>query len=96
MLSQARVRRQKSRIAQKTELTAAAVALSLLPVPPAARRSSFKSAASIFAVCEYCQSTLVRHDQALEDIGKMAALVEDRSPLQTGRRGAATKACILR
>ncbi len=47
----------------------------------------FKSASSIFAVCEYCSSTLVRHDQALEDIGKMAALVEDRSPLQLGAEG---------
>lgn len=47
----------------------------------------FKSASSIFAVCDYCQSTLVRHDQALEDIGKMAALVEDRSPLQLGAEG---------
>ncbi len=47
----------------------------------------FQSAASIFAVCEYCQSTLIRHDQQLEDIGKMAALVEDRSPLQLGAEG---------
>lgn len=47
----------------------------------------FKSASSVFAVCEYCQSTLVRHDQDLEDIGKMAALVEDRSPLQLGAEG---------
>ncbi|HXE39910.1 MAG TPA: DUF4178 domain-containing protein, partial [Azonexus sp.] len=47
----------------------------------------FQSASSVFAVCEYCQSTLVRHDQALEDIGKMAALVEDRSPLQLGSEG---------
>ena len=47
----------------------------------------FKSAGSVFAVCEYCQSTLVRHDQALEDIGKMAALAEDRSPLQLGAEG---------
>ncbi len=47
----------------------------------------FKSASSVFAVCEYCQSTLVRHDQNLEDIGKMAALVEDRSPLQLGSEG---------
>lgn len=47
----------------------------------------FKSAASIFAVCDYCSSTLVRHDQALEDIGKMAALAEDRSPLQLGSEG---------
>lgn len=29
----------------------------------------------------------MRHDQALEDIGKMAALVEDRSPLQLGAEG---------
>lgn len=48
---------------------------------------TFKSAASIFAVCEFCQSTLVRHDQQIEDIGKMAALVEDRSPLQLGAEG---------
>ncbi len=47
----------------------------------------FKSAGSVFAVCEYCQSTLVRHDQALEDIGKMAALAEDRSPLQLSAEG---------
>ncbi|MDE2441021.1 MAG: DUF4178 domain-containing protein [Betaproteobacteria bacterium] len=47
----------------------------------------FQSASSIFAVCAYCQSTLVRHDQSLEDIGKMAALVEDRSPLQLGAEG---------
>ncbi|AXS81019.1 DUF4178 domain-containing protein [Dechloromonas sp. HYN0024] len=47
----------------------------------------FKSASSVFAVCEYCQSTLVRHDQNLEDIGKMAALVDDRSPLQLGVEG---------
>ena len=47
----------------------------------------FKSNSSVFAVCAYCQSTLVRHDQNLEDIGKMAPLVEDRSPLQLGAEG---------
>ena len=47
----------------------------------------FRSASSVFAVCEYCSSTLVRHDLVLEDIGKMAALVEDRSPLQLGSEG---------
>ncbi len=55
--------------------------------PSCAAPVVFKSASSVFAVCEYCQSTLVRHDQALEDIGKMAALVEDRSPLQLGAEG---------
>jgi hypothetical protein len=42
----------------------------------------FQSAASILAVCEYCKSTLVRHDLTLEDIGKMAQLQTDGSPLQ--------------
>ncbi len=47
----------------------------------------FKSVASVLAVCDYCQSTLVREGQELADLGKMAALVEDRSPLQRGAEG---------
>ena len=39
------------------------------------------------AVCGYCQSTLVRHDVNIEDIGKMAALVEDASPIRHGMAG---------
>ena len=48
---------------------------------------SFKSVVSITAVCDYCQSTLVRSGAELEDIGKMAAFLEDRSPLQRGAEG---------
>ncbi len=47
----------------------------------------FRSAASVQAVCEYCQSTLVRHDLDLENLGKMATLLEDASPLQLGVTG---------
>ncbi len=47
----------------------------------------FRSAASILAVCDYCKSTLIRHDLELEDLGKMAALLEDASPLQRGAEG---------
>src|SRR5262249_37011434 len=47
----------------------------------------FKSAASILAVCEYCRSTLVRHDINVENIGKMAELKLDGSPLQLGAQG---------
>jgi hypothetical protein len=57
------------------------------PCPSCGAPVVFQSAASVFAVCAYCQSTLVRHDENLEDIGKMAALVEDRSPLQLGAEG---------
>lgn len=47
----------------------------------------FQSAVSILAVCDYCQSTLVRHDQDLENLGRMAALIEDQSPVQRGAEG---------
>jgi hypothetical protein len=47
----------------------------------------FQSAASIMAVCEYCSSTLVRHDLDLENIGKMAQLQADGSPLQLQAEG---------
>lgn len=47
----------------------------------------FQSAASVMAVCEYCSSTLVRHDLDLENIGKMAQLQADGSPLQLRAEG---------
>lgn len=47
----------------------------------------FKSVVSVLAVCDYCQSTLVRHGEELENLGTMAALIEDRSPLQRGAEG---------
>lgn len=47
----------------------------------------FKSRVTVFAVCSYCSSMLVRHDLNLEIIGKMAELLPDMSPLQIGARG---------
>lgn len=47
----------------------------------------FKSLVSVMAVCDYCQSTLVRRGEELENLGKMAELIEDRSPLQIGSEG---------
>lgn len=47
----------------------------------------FKSVASILAVCDYCQSTLIRSGEELENLGKMAALLEDQSPVQRGAEG---------
>lgn len=46
-----------------------------------------KSRAALLLVCAYCNSTLMRQEQSLEDIGKMALLQEDGSPLQLGARG---------
>ena len=47
----------------------------------------FRSADSILAVCEFCRSTLLRKGQDLENLGKMAELMEDTSPVQLGTEG---------
>ncbi|VWX59435.1 conserved hypothetical protein [Burkholderiales bacterium 8X] len=52
------------------------------PCPGCGAPVEFRSAQSTFAVCSYCQSTVVRQGDALARIGKMAELFEDFSPLQ--------------
>ncbi|MCC9004069.1 MAG: DUF4178 domain-containing protein, partial [Candidatus Competibacter sp.] len=47
----------------------------------------FQSAVSILTVCAYCKSTLIRHDLELENIGTMAELLPDPSPIQLGTEG---------
>lgn len=58
------------------------------PCPGCGAPVEFKSAQSPYAVCPYCQSTVVRSGEVLTRIGKMAELFDDHSPLQlmaTGR-----------
>jgi hypothetical protein len=47
----------------------------------------FRSAASAFAVCSFCRSTIVRDGEALRRIGQSAELFDDHSPLQLGAAG---------
>ena len=47
----------------------------------------FRSAASAFAVCSFCKSTLLRDGEALRKIGESAELFDDHSPLQLGAGG---------
>ena len=47
----------------------------------------FRSAASAFAVCSFCKSTVVREGEALRKIGESAELFDDHSPLQLGAGG---------
>lgn len=58
-----------------------------LSCPACGADVEFKSKASVFGVCPFCASTLVRHDLNLETLGKMAELPPDVSPLQIGTRG---------
>ncbi|MBI2306061.1 MAG: DUF4178 domain-containing protein [Rhodocyclales bacterium] len=48
---------------------------------------SFRSIASLYAVCEFCRSTLLRHGDEVENIGRMADLLEDASLIQLGSEG---------
>jgi ribosomal protein L37AE/L43A len=47
----------------------------------------FRSAASAFAVCSFCKTTVVREGDALRRIGESADLFDDHSPLQLGASG---------
>ncbi len=55
--------------------------------PSCGAEVQFKSSVSVFTVCEFCKSMIVRHDMDLESLGKMAQLPDDISPLQIGSRG---------
>jgi DNA-directed RNA polymerase subunit RPC12/RpoP len=52
------------------------------PCPGCGAPVEFRSAQSTFAVCPYCQSTVVRQGDTIARIGKMAELFDDFSPLQ--------------
>src|SRR4051812_22996462 len=52
------------------------------PCPGCGAPVEFRSAQSTYAVCSYCNSTVVRDGETLSRVGKMAELFEDHSPLQ--------------
>ena len=58
-----------------------------LGCPACGAEIQFKSRVSVFGVCRYCNSMIVRHDMNLETLGKMAELPQDMSLLQIGTRG---------
>ena len=47
----------------------------------------FKVGSSLVTVCPYCRSVVARGDRALEDLGKVADLVETGALLEVGLRG---------
>ena len=48
---------------------------------------SFKTGSSIVVVCDFCQSVVARTDRSLEDLGKVAELLDTGSPLDVGLHG---------
>lgn len=55
--------------------------------PSCGAELKFLAPGSVFGVCSFCKSTLVRRDVDIESIGKMAELPPDISPLQIGSHG---------
>jgi ribosomal protein L37AE/L43A len=48
---------------------------------------TFRSAASVMAVCDYCKSTLVKDADSVRNIGRMSDVLEDYSPIQMNTSG---------
>ena len=55
--------------------------------PACGAPGTFQSGISVYAVCAYCRSMVLRRDAGVEAFGKMAVLPPDMSPLQIGSRG---------
>ena len=51
----------------------------------------FRIPGSVVTVCEYCKSVVARTDRNIEDLGKVADLVQTQSPLHLGLKGAYQK-----
>ena len=47
----------------------------------------FKISSALVTVCEFCRTVVARGDKSVEDLGKVAALVETASPLHLGLKG---------
>src|ERR1051325_4695761 len=48
---------------------------------------TFKLGSSIVVVCEYCNTVIARKDREITDLGKVADIVDTRSPLEVGTAG---------
>jgi hypothetical protein len=55
--------------------------------PACGAQISFKVGSAIVAVCPYCNSVVARSDRGVENLGRVADLVETESPLMLGLTG---------
>jgi len=58
-----------------------------LSCPSCGANVDFQSKSSVFAVCSFCKSSLVRQDLNLDSIGKIADLQDDLTAFQIGTTG---------
>lgn len=55
--------------------------------PSCAAPIEFRAGSTIVVVCNFCRSAIARTDRKLEDLGKVAEIVQSKSPLKLGLRG---------
>ena len=55
--------------------------------PSCAAPIEFKAGSTIVLVCPFCRSAIARSDRGLQDLGKVAEIVESQSPLKLGLKG---------
>ena len=55
--------------------------------PSCAGPIEFKAGSSIVLICPYCRSAVARTDRGLEDLGKVAEIMDSESPLRLGLKG---------
>jgi len=52
--------------------------------PSCGAEITFQSGESVYAVCKFCSSTIVRNDDEIQSMGVMASLPEDTTPFRIG------------
>lgn len=58
-----------------------------VPCPSCGAEVNFRATTSVLAVCAYCRTTVLKDADSVRDIGKMADLLEDYSPVRIGTSG---------
>jgi len=61
--------------------------MQIVSCPSCGAEVKFRSHASVMAVCEYCGTSVLKDADAVRDLGKMSAVLEDYSPIQIGTSG---------
>ncbi|EEF23643.1 conserved hypothetical protein, partial [Ricinus communis] len=61
--------------------------MQIVSCPSCGAEVTFRSHASVMAVCEYCSTRVLKDADAVKDLGKMSSVLEDYSPIQIGTAG---------
>lgn len=61
--------------------------MQIVACPSCGAEVTFRSHASVMAVCEYCNTSVLKDADSVKDMGRMSAVLEDYSPVQINTSG---------